>query len=73
MNTYYNFLEKSRHLIRAINRSIVDDGYAQSKNEQIFYKIMSSEWFEDTEIEADIQIVHFVVFTNDEKNWKGAL
>ena len=65
MNTYNKFLEYSISLIRSINRSIVDDGFAQNIKERIFYKIMSSELFKNTEIETDIQIAHFVVFTND--------
>ena len=70
MNTYNKFLEKSIRLIRSINRSIVDDGYDQSKKERIFYKIMSSELFKDTEINDEIQIVHFISFTNDKINKK---
>ena len=59
-------LNKSITFIRAINRSIVDDGLVQNNEDRVYFKIMNSEIFEDIQPGNDIQIFHFVSFSNDE-------
>ena len=66
MNTYKVFLEKSMSFIRAINRSIVDDGIEQNNKEKVYFKIMSAELFKEIQHGNDIQIIHFISFWNDE-------